>query len=378
MSETPILKLPELAPAQAQPEVKVNAGWRAIEVVCQLRVLSRVASLPGVPADGDRYILTAADEGGAEHDVAYYSGGWKFITPETGWAAFVVDEATRLEFIADVWIEAAGGGAGAYDPLNVATVLDPGASLSFDTTGFDEDTSDVFLTPDDAGSSFQRLTVTEEGHRFWLWNASAVGVLTIEHDAGGIDECFLCPNAEDFDIPPLGGVLILRQDDTGVQRWRVGAAATGSGGGGGGGSSTFSGVMVSTTNYLTWTDDAHLGGWNVTEIDTDSYFDQFTDAYRFTVPSGKTGTFVAGFNITLTNSGDGSYRRLIVRKNGSSDIVYVEHNADVRSIQHAQPVELAAGDYIELFVQHDASGTVQTDPVNIGRLPSFYLYYLGA
>lgn len=377
MSETPILKLPELAPAQAQPEVVVNAAFRALEVVCQLRVLSRVATLPGSPANGDRYILTAADGGGLEHDVAFFSGGWKFVAPETGWKAFVVDEASDYRFLSGVWIEeAGGGGGGAYNPLVVATPLDPGVSLTFDTSGFDEDTTDIFLTPDDAGSSFQRLAATVEGHRFWLWNASAVGALGIEHDAGATDECFLCPNAEDFEIPPLGGVLILRQDDTGVQRWRVGAAATGTGGGGGG-SPVFHGARISTMSYLTWTHDDRLG-WDVTGIDSDTYFDQFgVDQYKLTVPAGLGGTYNVGFNLTLTNAGDGSFRRVLIKKNGSAEVLVSEENADARCIQGAGPVALAAGDYIEVFVQHDATGTVQTDPVNIGTLPCFYLYLIG-
>lgn len=381
MSETPILKLQELDAAQAQPEVKVNAAWRALEVVVQLRVLERVASLPGTPVDGDRYILTAATGGGEEHDVAYYSGGWHFFAPETGWKAYVVDDAADFIFLESGWAEysaGGGGGDGGYVPLIISTPMDAGASVSFDTTGFDDTITDVFLLPHATGSSFQSLNVAAtDGHRFRLWNNQTAGTLTIQHNSSSNPIYgFICPNVEDYAIPPGGGVLI--QYDTDQARWRV-LAASGAGGGGGGGAATFRGVMVSSSSYLTWTSDDVLG-WDVEVHDTDNFFDQFgVNQFQFTIPGGGSlaGFYYVFFDLPMTNQGDGTYRRVVVRKNGSTELIKTEVDENARSIQGGGIISLADGDYVELEVEHDAAGTVQTDPVHIGSLPRFGMHFLG-
>ncbi len=95
---TPILKLPELADQQASAYIPHNQALRTLEAVAQLTVIARVSALPAGspdPVDGDRYILTAADGGGAAGDIAYYSGGWRFVTPEVGWVAWVLLDADR-------------------------------------------------------------------------------------------------------------------------------------------------------------------------------------------------------------------------------------------------------------------------------------------
>jgi len=98
---TPILELPELNPQQASPYVPVNATFRKLEAVVNLSVIARVSALPsGSPdnVDGDRYILTAADSGGLAGDIAYYSGGWRFCSPEVGWFAWSQIDAARYQY----------------------------------------------------------------------------------------------------------------------------------------------------------------------------------------------------------------------------------------------------------------------------------------
>lgn len=104
---TPILGMDELVASQSQPHLLVNAGLRALEVAAQIRVLDRTNTPPGSPADGDRYLVTATATGawaGHEDHIAYYSGGWLFLTPESGWIAYVVDEAVHYRFTT-VWAE---------------------------------------------------------------------------------------------------------------------------------------------------------------------------------------------------------------------------------------------------------------------------------
>ncbi len=99
---TPILRLDEVIAQQASPHVPVNATFRKLEAVVNLTVIARVSALPsGSPdnVDGDRYILTAADGGGQAGDIAFYSGGWRFCTPEVGWFAWSQIDAARYQYV---------------------------------------------------------------------------------------------------------------------------------------------------------------------------------------------------------------------------------------------------------------------------------------
>jgi len=125
---TPKLGMDEVAASQSQPEVPINASLRLLDVLVQCNVLSQVAALPGSPSEGDAYILTATTGGGSAADIAYYSGGWNFISPQLGWMAYVIDEAARYEFVGGSpagWelFAAAGGGGGAAaaDTYNTAS-----------------------------------------------------------------------------------------------------------------------------------------------------------------------------------------------------------------------------------------------------------------
>lgn len=89
---TPILGLAELAAAQSQPNVPVNAALRTLEVLAQLTVTAIANDPPGSPADGARYIVGSAPTGvwvGHANAVAYYSSGWLFAMPDSGWLAYV-------------------------------------------------------------------------------------------------------------------------------------------------------------------------------------------------------------------------------------------------------------------------------------------------
>lgn len=93
---TPLLELDELAAAQSQPHVIINRDLRALEVALQLAVNDKDSGTPpGSPVDGDRYIVGPGATGawaGRENQVAYYSSGWRFLEPLTGWRAYVADE----------------------------------------------------------------------------------------------------------------------------------------------------------------------------------------------------------------------------------------------------------------------------------------------
>jgi hypothetical protein len=89
---TPILGMDELAAAQSQPEVPINEALRTLEAFAQIYALDYTATPPGSPGEGDSYLIDAAPTGdwaGHAQDVAFYSGGWHFLTPRPGWRAYV-------------------------------------------------------------------------------------------------------------------------------------------------------------------------------------------------------------------------------------------------------------------------------------------------
>ncbi len=106
---SPNLKLPYIAPAQAQKHVTVNEALRKLDAVVQLSVLDKdLATPPPSPAQGDRYIIAANATGdwlGADLTIAaYQDGAWAHITPQTGWAAYVQDESTNYQFDGAAWV----------------------------------------------------------------------------------------------------------------------------------------------------------------------------------------------------------------------------------------------------------------------------------
>lgn len=115
---TPILEMDELAAAQDQPEVIVNAALRTLEAAVQISALGYQNDPPVSPSEGDRYLVgdtpTGAWSGHAE-EVAYYSGGWQFLEPMPGWRAYVVGDSEYF-YEETSWEPPEGsGGASPYD-----------------------------------------------------------------------------------------------------------------------------------------------------------------------------------------------------------------------------------------------------------------------
>jgi len=89
--------------AQSQPHVPVNAGLRTLEVAARRSVIAIYDEPPtGSEVDGNAYIVADPAQGvwtGREGQIAYYSGGWKFLQPETGWRWYIVEEG--YDFVYD-------------------------------------------------------------------------------------------------------------------------------------------------------------------------------------------------------------------------------------------------------------------------------------
>ncbi|WP_298358459.1 DUF2793 domain-containing protein [uncultured Litoreibacter sp.] len=157
MSETAKLKLPLVAAAQAQKHVTVNEALVAIDAAVQLNVESRtLGSPPLVVVDGESYLVpVGAVNAWDQQDgkiASFVNGGWRFLTPDTGWQMWVEDEVVRLTFDGADWVEnvlatsankaairaevieldfdvGAGGGS-----VDTATIIPPNSSV-FAVTG---------------------------------------------------------------------------------------------------------------------------------------------------------------------------------------------------------------------------------------------------
>lgn len=98
---SPNLKLPYLAPAQAQKHVTHNEALRQLDAIVQLSVTSVTNTPPDSPVNGQRVIIGPAPEG--EFTVhpnavaAYQDGAWAYYAPKTGWHAYI-------EAVSDLYI----------------------------------------------------------------------------------------------------------------------------------------------------------------------------------------------------------------------------------------------------------------------------------
>ncbi|GAB4522248.1 MAG: DUF2793 domain-containing protein [Parvularculaceae bacterium] len=123
MTDSPLLKLPFLAAAQAQKHVTVNDTLRRLDAIIQLSAKSAVlADPPPAPAEGDRYLVASVATGawaGQEGMIAaYQDGAWAFYAPVAGWRLYVEDEAATLAFDGAAW--AAAGQIAARSPIGRA------------------------------------------------------------------------------------------------------------------------------------------------------------------------------------------------------------------------------------------------------------------
>jgi hypothetical protein len=110
MSNSTNLILPFIEAAQAQKHVTHNEALQVLDAVVQLMVLDKdLATPPGSPADGDRYIVasspTGAWTGHTGHVAAYQDGAWAFSIPKEGWWAWAADEDKVYVYTGSAWID---------------------------------------------------------------------------------------------------------------------------------------------------------------------------------------------------------------------------------------------------------------------------------
>jgi hypothetical protein len=112
MANSTLLALPFIEAAQAQKHVTHNAALLRLDAVVMLSVLDRdLATPPGAPAEGARYLVAASALGAwAGHDgkiAAWQDGAWAFYTAGEGWTCWIADEDVLLVFNGASWTGAA-------------------------------------------------------------------------------------------------------------------------------------------------------------------------------------------------------------------------------------------------------------------------------
>ena len=91
---TPYLGLPYIAQGQAQKEIAHNEALLRLDALVQTSVKSRaLATPPGSPANGDRWIVPSGATGvwaGQTDKIAFWrEGAWAFFVPVVGWRVHV-------------------------------------------------------------------------------------------------------------------------------------------------------------------------------------------------------------------------------------------------------------------------------------------------
>lgn len=138
MTNSTLLQLPFIEAAQAQKHVTHNDGLQILDRLVQLMVLDKdLATPPGSPADGDRYIVagspTGAWTGWPGRVATYQDGAWTSSTPREGWLAWVHDERLLYVHTSSAWVEygllTPNGGSWKRRYIEQTTTLGSGATV---------------------------------------------------------------------------------------------------------------------------------------------------------------------------------------------------------------------------------------------------------
>ena len=98
---------------------------------------------------------------------------------------------------------------------------------------------------------------------------------------------------------------------------------------------------------------------NNKSFDTDNAYD--TSTYKFTVPSGKAGKYF--FVSTVAMNAAFAYVQLNIYKNGAAVKRGTAIRNDASSVTVAGALDLAVGDYIQIYCRQDATNNTESSPI---------------
>ena len=142
---------------------------------------------------------------------------------------------------------------------------------------------------------------------------------------------------------------------------------------------SFIGVSLNSAGQTIATGTDTVRNFSSEFFDTDAYHDNSTNNSRITIPSGKGGKYlIIAANVWAPYNG--SFRRLRVRKNGSTLLASYDissgNGAAGDSYYLSTIKDLVATDYIEVLVRQDSGGNLTSEGGE--GYTYFAAYYLGA
>ena len=115
--------------------------------------------------------------------------------------------------------------------------------------------------------------------------------------------------------------------------------------------------------------------FNTEVFDSHALHDTVTNNSRITIPSGEDGHYLIGANLEWAGDVDG-IRRIWIRKNGTDQLAEVVSPSNGATTVVRQSVvtvaELAAGDYVEVAVTHNAGAGLNVNNTT-GVSPVFWI-----
>jgi hypothetical protein len=110
LMQTDRLGLPLMAAGQAQKELTHNEALLLLDVAAQAAVQSAdLSTPPSSPAAGQCWIVAPSASGdwaGKDGALAgWTSGGWRFVMPQAGLRAWVLDRGQSMRFDGTIWVD---------------------------------------------------------------------------------------------------------------------------------------------------------------------------------------------------------------------------------------------------------------------------------
>lgn len=173
---------------------EMDANLLKLSTLVQGAVISRIAAVPGSPAEGDAYVLTAAPH---DQNVAVYDdGAWVYFAPAEGWWFYDRDANKYISFDGAAWVEyvsggGGGGGGGGDDALyrfGGFFTSEPGANevvmrhVATDAFTVPADLDGSYVVVDGNPSATTELSVQLNGVEFATISIDNAGVVTLAGD----------------------------------------------------------------------------------------------------------------------------------------------------------------------------------------------------
>jgi len=106
MTTTTNLGMTLVEQSQAQKEVTINEAFTCIDALMNTGAINIISTPPGLPAQGDLYIVGASPTGawtGQANAMAYYDQVWRFVTPKAGMQLYVQQPTQYYWFDGSIW-----------------------------------------------------------------------------------------------------------------------------------------------------------------------------------------------------------------------------------------------------------------------------------